>query len=163
MEVDVLGGDAVDAALDLCQPPERLERPSAGALGKVGRLDELADLAVVAVGVVVGNVDAQMQCADPLALDALDVDLHALDAERGRDSTKRLELGARVQQRGDEHVARETADAVQVEDAAHSRPRAMRAAIVPAPSPSSMPTTARPAAHDASIAFSAVVPPCAEP
>ena len=163
VEVDVLRADAVDATLDLGEPLECLERASAGALGKVGRRDELADLAVVAMGVVVGGVDAQVQCADPLALDTLDVDLHALDAECGRDAAKRVELGACVQQRRDEHVACETADTVQVEDAAQSRPRAMRAAIVPAPSPSSMPTTARPAAHDASIAFSAVVPPCAEP
>ena len=117
----------------------------------------------MAVGVVVGGVDPEMQRTDPLPLDPLDVDLHALDAERGRDGAQDLELGAGVEERSEQHVAGEPADAVEVGDAAHSRPRAMRAAIVPAPSPSSMPTTARPAAHDASIALSAVVPPCAEP
>ena len=104
-----------------------------------------------------------MQSADPLPLDALDVDLHVLDAERARDAAQRLELRAGVEQRRQQHVAREPADAVEVRDPAHSRPRAIRAAIVPAPRPSSMPTTASPAAQDASIAFSAVVPPCAEP
>ena len=163
VEVDVVGRDAVDAALDLGEARERVERARAGALGKVGRLDELADLAVVAMRVVVGRVDAEVERTDPLPLDALDVDLDAVDAERGRNAAQRLELGARVEERGEQHVARETADAVQVGDAAHSRPRAIRAAIVPAPSPSSIPTTASPAAHDASIAFSAVVPPCAEP
>ena len=39
----------------------------------------------------------------------------------------------------------------------------MRAAIVPAPKPSSMPTTARPAAQEESIASSAVSPPSAVP
>ena len=104
-----------------------------------------------------------MQRSDPVPLDTLDPDLHALEAERDRNATERLELRARVEERGEQHVAREPADAVEVRDAAQSRPRAIRAAIVPAPRPSSIPTTARPAAHEASIAFSAVVPPCAEP
>ena len=66
-----------------------------------------------------------------------------------------------VEQRGQEHVARETANAIQVRN--HSRPRAIRAAIVPAPNPSSMPTTASAAAQEVSIAFSAVRPPSAMP
>ena len=99
----------------------------------------------------------------PVTLDTLDLDLHALEAERHRNATERLELRARVEERGEQHVAGEPADAVEVRDAAQSRPRAIRAAIVPAPNPSSIPTTARPAAQEASIAFSAVVPPCAEP
>ena len=90
-----------------------------------------------------------VQRADPLALDALDRDLDALDAERGRDAREaRSSSAPGVEQRGEQHVAGEAADAVEVGDAAHSRPRAIRAAIVPAPSPSSMPTTARPAAHE---------------
>ena len=104
-----------------------------------------------------------MQSTDPLALHTLDVDPNALDAERRGNAAEFLELRACVEQRREEHVAGETADAVEVGDSGHSLPRAMRAAIVPAPSPSSMPTTASPAAQEASIALSAVVPPCAEP
>ena len=73
-------------------------------------------------------------------------------------------VGARVQQRGEQHVAGDARDAVDVED--HDAPpaaRAMRAAIVPAPKPSSMLTTASPAAHELSIASSAETPPKAEP
>ena len=72
-----------------------------------------------------------MHRSDPVSLDTLDPDLHALEAERHRNATERLELRARVEERGKEHVAREPADAVQVRDAAQSRPRAIRAAIVP--------------------------------
>ena len=104
-----------------------------------------------------------MERADSLTLDSLDTDLDALDTERHRHAPERLELGARVEERGEQHVAGKPADTVEVRDPAHSRPRAIRAAIVPAPSPSSIPTTASPAAHEASIALSAVDPPCAEP
>ena len=164
MEVDVVRRHAVDAALDLGEAPERLERARANTLGQVGRLDELADLAVVR-GVRdrrrrrFARWSAPIPCrstrSTPIST--------PVDAERGRDAAKRLELGARVEERREQHVAGEPADAVEVRDAAQSRPRAIRAAIVPAPSPSSMPTTASAAAHEASIALSAVVPPCAEP
>ncbi len=54
-------------------------------------------------------------------------------------------------------------DAVDVEDPAHADCLAIRAAIVPAPNPSSMFTTATPAAHEVSIASSALTPPNAAP
>ena len=58
----------------------------------------------------------------------------------------------------------DAADAVDVEDAAHARHcRAIRAAIVPAPKPSSMFTTATPAAHEVIIASSALTPPNVAP
>ena len=163
MEVDVLGRYAVNAALDLGETRERLQRPCPHALGKVGRLDESADVAIGAVQVVVGSRDPELHSSDSVSLDTLDPDLHALEAERDRNATERLELRARVDERSQEHVTGEPADAVQVRDPAQSRPRAIRAAIVPAPSPSSIPTTASAAAHEASIAFNAVVPPCADP
>ena len=71
---------------------------------------------------------------------------------------------ARVQQRAEQHVAGDAADAVDVEDhAAPAERRAIRAAIVPAPNPSSMFTTATPAAHDVSMASSALTPPNVAP
>ena len=112
---------------------------------------------------IVGRLDPQMQRSDSLALDALDVDVDAVDADRRRDPPERVEAGPRVEERREQHVAGQASHAVEVGDPAQSRPRAIRAAIVPAPSPSSMPTTASPAAHDASMALRAVVPPCAEP
>ena len=163
VEVDVVGRHAVDPALDLGQSPERVERTRPRSLGELRSLDELADVPVVAVIVVVGSVDPEVERADPLPLDPLDVDLHPFDPERVRDGAQGLELRSGVDERSEQHVAREPGDTVEIGDAGHSRPRAMRAAIVPAPSPSSIPTTARPAAQEASIAFRAVVPPCADP
>ena len=77
-----------------------------------------------------------------------------------------LSGGAGVQERGQQHVAGDSTDAVEVEDPGHravAAARAIRAAIVPAPNPSSIPTTASPAAHEQSMALSAVSPPRAEP
>ena len=153
----------MDAALDLGEPLECLERASAGALGKVGRRDELADLAVVAVGVVVGGVDAQVQSADPLALDALDVDLHALDAERGRDAAKRLELGA--------GVAAAPRGACRRRDRRHSRGRGRGSLAAPGDAgrdrPGAEPVVdaddREPGRARREHRVSAVVPPCAEP
>ena len=97
----------------------------------------------------------------------------ALDAQPGEPALDRPRVGARVEQRAEQHVARDarrrsrgTASASRrlrpsVEfvapsatvdaGAAHAAPpaeRAIRAAIVPAPNPSSIPTTASPAAHE---------------
>ena len=76
-------------------------------------------------------------------------------------------VGAGVEQRGEQHVAGRAANAVDVQQPpAHAAPAArlaMRAAMVPAPKPSSMLTTARPAAHELSIASSAETPPNAVP
>ena len=73
---------------------------------------------------------------------------------------------AGVEQRGEQHVAGDAGDGVDVGEAAHAPPpaeRAIRAAIVPAPNPSSMLTTATPAAHEVSIASSAERPPNVAP
>ena len=92
---------------------------------------------------------------------AADAQIETVDAERAHVLGHPLLAGARVDQRGQQHVAGRAGDAVDVGDARHDAPaarRAMRAAIVPAPKPSSMFTQATPAAHDESIASSAVTP-----
>jgi hypothetical protein len=105
--------------------------------------------------------DRDVKGADPVALDALDPQLDRLEPE-AVGYRAQLVLGtARIEQRPEQHVSRQPADAVQIRE--HSRPLAIRAAIVPAPSPSSIPTTASAAAHDVSIAFSAVRPLSAVP
>ena len=93
---------------------------------------------------------------------APDPQVEPVDAERAHVLGHALGAGAGVDQRGQQHVAGGAGDAVDVGDAGHEAPaarRAMRAAIVPAPKPSSMFTQATPAAHDESIASSAVTPP----
>ena len=86
----------------------------------------------------------------------------AFDLARGASAL----VGARVEQSAEQHVAGDSRHAVEVEDPSHSSPpaeRAIRAAIVPAPKPSSMLTTATPAAHEMSIECSAVMPLSAAP
>ena len=68
---------------------------------------------------------------------------------------------AGVDQRAEQHVPGHAADAVDVGD--HADLRAIRAAIVPAPNPSSMFTTATPAAHEVIIASRAETPPKVAP
>jgi hypothetical protein len=100
---------------------------------------------------LVGDLDVYVKRPDALPLDALDRDLDTADSERDGHAPQALELGTSVEQGGEKHVARQSADAVEIRDPAHSRPRAIRAAIVPAPRPSSIPTTASPAAQDAAL------------
>ena len=98
---------------------------------------------------------------DSVSGHAADAQIETVDAERTDVLGHLLLAGARVDQRCEQHVARGARDAVDVGDARHDAPaerRAMRAAIVPAPNPSSMFTQATPAAHDESIASSAVTP-----
>ena len=67
--------------------------------------------------------------------------------------------GTRVEQRAQQHVARETRN--RVEPADHwltVRARAMRCAAIAAPNPESMFTTVTPAAQEACMASSAVIP-----
>jgi len=70
---------------------------------------------------------------------------------------------AGVEQRAEQHVARDAADAVHVQDSGHALCLAIRAAIVPAPKPSSMFTTATPAAQLVIIASRAETPPNVAP
>ena len=116
-------------------------------VGEVGRVDQRADRRPVTVRLLGRAGDGRGRRGDPVALGLAGLDLQVDGAQ--------VDLRARVDQRAEEHVARDAADAVDVED--HSDCLAIRAAIVPAPNPSSMLTTATPAAQETSIAFSAVV------
>src|SRR5690242_4127116 len=105
---------------------------------------------------MLGSNHLQMQGADPVALNALEPQLDRLEPQPLRHGPQ-LRFGcAGVEERCKQHVPCQPTDAVEVGD--HSRPLAIRAAIVPAPRPSSIPTTASAAAHEVSIAFSAVWP-----
>ena len=107
-----------------------------------------------------------MQGAEAAALHFLDDYLDVAQPKLARNASQHVHVRARIQEGGNEHVAGKSADAVEIRDSAQSVPaaaRAIRAAIVPAPNPSSMSTTARPAAQEHSIARSAVSPPRAEP
>ena len=70
---------------------------------------------------------------------------------------------AGVEQRRQEHVARRAADDVDVQDPHRVDCRAIIAAMVPAPTPSSTFTHATPGAHEESIDSSAARPPSDAP
>ena len=111
-----------------------------------------------------GHPDARP--GDALGPHPLRDERQTLDAEPAEPALDRRRLGAGVQQRAEQHVARDARHAVHVQRPGHvSLPaeRAIRAAIVPAPKPSSMPTTASPAAHEDSMESRAVTPPNAVP
>src|SRR3954454_14684924 len=108
---------------------------------------------------LVGHDDACR--ADPAALDGLNHD--ALGRRQRRESTEhRVTVGAGVEQRGERHVAGDPGERVEPGNGGHAR-RARwshaRATAQAAPKPLSMPTTVTPAAHEASMASSAVTPP----
>ncbi len=99
-----------------------------------------------------------------MALGPRHAQVEPVDAEAAEALAHDLLVGAGVEQRPQQHVTRDARHAVDVQD--HDAPpaaRAMRAAIVPAPKPSSMLTTASPAAQEFSIASSAETPPKAVP
>ena len=167
MEVDLLGRDAVHAALGLGEPPERRERPLARPWREggdpirrrmVGR--PAPRLAGRGRGATRGPRRARRAGAQ------LDVELEPVDPDDEEAKLDYVQFGAGVEQRAEKHVAGHAADAVHVGDAAHPAPaavRAIRAAIVPAPKPSSIPTTASPAAHELNIDSRGVTPPNAVP
>ena len=136
---------------------------NAGARGREGRrLHDLADLRVVAVVVVVRRVDAQ-ESADPLTLDSLHTDRDTLDTECRGHAPERLELGSSVEKSGEQHVpckppTQSRYATLLTHDPARCGPRSSRRRA-----PSSIPTTASPAAQEASMALSAVDPPWADP
>ncbi len=98
--------------------------------------------------------------ASPARTGRDDLDLDAVEAERADGPVEDLTWRASVEQRREEHVAREATHRIDVGDPSHedrtSARRAILAATDPAPRPSSIPTTASPSAHDTSIALSAV-------
>ena len=166
MEVDLLGVDVVDPALGVGEPPERVLRTLARPLGQARGVDQRADRAPVAVRLAGAAWIVAWVGADRVAAHLLRAQLEPLDAEPGQPCADHPRIGAGVEQRAQQHVAGDAGHAVEVEDPAHPPPpaeRAIRAAIVPAPNPSSMLTTATPAAQETSIDSSAVMPASAAP
>ena len=163
VEVHELGLAVVHAGLGLGQQPERLVRPARGALGQPGGVDQLAHVGQVPVDVLlVRHHDLDAARGDAVPHRAPDLQVEALDPEGAHVLGHPLGARTGVDQGSQQHVAGGTTDAIDVGDAGHEAPaarRAMRAAIVPAPKPSSMLTQATPAAHDESMASRAVTPP----
>jgi len=133
----------------------------------VGGIDQLAHIREVPVDVLgARHDDLDAARGDAVPYGPPDRQVETIDSQSAHVLGHPLGASTGVDQGGQQHVARGAADAVDVGDARHEAPaarRAMRAAIVPAPKPSSMLTQATPAAHEDSIASSAVTPSNAAP
>ena len=165
MELHLVGREPVDQPLGRRESPERVERARLGPGRQRRRLDDLAHVAPGPVHVLGGRDDVDVRRRDPVPLDTLESQVEPGNPGCRQRRPDLVGVRARIQQRPEQHVARDPAHAVDVQDHASSTVarRAIVAAIVPAPNPSSMLTTASAAAHELSIASSAETPPNALP
>ncbi len=163
---DVARRDPVERRFRGSQAIERRERTRADLVreGRVGQ--DRPELAGGATARAFRGDDVHVGGGDPRTLHPADLDPN-VEAERRDGLLEGGDRRAGVEQRRQDHVARQPPDRIEMRDAGHgastSARRAMRAATEPAPSPSSIPTTASPSAQEHSIALSAVCPPCADP
>ena len=164
VEHEVLFGDA-GPRLRGDQSAQGLEGPIANRGYKVRRGDEREEL----TGPTIPRrsfVDHDDRCCDRMSRSAFDLQLDVREPQPIDDVVHELSVRPRIEQRGHQHVARESAATVDIGDARHSvaaaRERATRAATEPARARRrSRPRRA--SAQEQSIACSAVSPPRAEP
>ena len=163
--------DAVEGRLDLGQAFEDGERPSGDPTGQRGRLEQGHDVAVGAAGTVVAvpldDGPGGRHAAPQHRLDGQAPSVHGSRRRSGQDLA---EVGAGVEQAAERHVPGDAREAVEPRHRARVRgaagrtgdvgvaQRRSRAMAQAAPKPLSMPTTVTPAAHEASMASSAVTP-----
>ena len=180
VEFDLGGFDPVDRPFDLAEPHEHRAGTSAHPLGQVRRVEQRQDLAqrtmlvvlVMVMVVLVVDDDVGPRGANTAALDALEQQGVAIDAEATDGGCNHVGVGAGVDECGHRHVACDARLAVEPGDPSAigcRRPRRrgtchrfghvnIRAMAHAAPKPLSMPTTVTPLAHEACIASSAVTP-----
>ena len=115
VEVHALGVDAVDAPLGVREPAERLLRPGARALGEPGGVDLRADRGPVAVRLRRPRRRTVTRVAVIPWRSPSRVAAQAFHAQPGEPALDRRRVRARVEQRPEQHVAGDAADAVDVE------------------------------------------------
>ena len=147
------------------ETPERVLRTLRRPRRQARAVDLVADRRPVAARLAGRATDRGVRRRQAVACDPVCRQLEALDAEPGQSRPDGVRVRACVEQRAEQHVPGDAGDAVDIQQPAHAPApaRAIRAAIVPAPNPSSMLTTATPAAHEHSIASSAATPEKAAP
>jgi hypothetical protein len=161
VELHVVDGDAVDSRLGGREPREHAHGGLADAPHEFALLEDLPDGGPRPRRDAWRGDDIHVQRRDAVTLDPLDDDLDRVDPESLGNLVEPGSLGSCIQQSPEQHVAGEASDTVEIQRARHGSPapaRAIVAAMVPAPNPSSIPTTANPAAQELSMALSAVRP-----
>ena len=139
---------------------ERRERAAPHAIGKSGFFDHGGDVAVGADDRCLLGLDVDLGASEPGTEDGLCVERPSADGDALAQRADLVEIGAEVDERAEGHVAGDAGEAVEPGDDRHL---SNRITALAAPKPLSMPTTVMPAAHDASMARSAVTPSRAAP
>ena len=163
VEVDGLRRDVVHAALGPRERGEHRVRPLERAGGKRGAVEQRTHVRPPAMDVVLLLGEYRHASRrEPVTRHRAGLERQSVERQRGQAGLHVVVVRAGIEQGAEQHVAGDAGDGVHVRQAAHAPPpaeRAIRAAIVPAPKPSSMLTTATPAAQEVSIASSAERPP----
>ena len=135
------------------------------ALGESGFLDQPGDVPRRPHDAALFGVDDDLRRTDASAHDRVGLELPSTDGDAAAELAHLVDVGTGVDEAGECHVAGDPREAVEPRDVGHvsvDRDRSCtvhsRNAAHAAPNPLSMPTTVTPAAHDASIASSAVMP-----
>jgi hypothetical protein len=162
VEVDLLGRTAVQPALDLGQRGEGGEGPGRHPFRQTGLGDQAGDVGRGANDAGLLGPDVGLGGGDAAPEHRLDLQLPALDRELAEQAADLVRVGAGVDERAQRHVAGDPREAVEPGDRPGGHFSILSTALA-APNPLSMPTTVRPAAHEASMASRAVTPSSAAP
>jgi hypothetical protein len=114
VKVHLLDGGAVHLGLGFGEPPEHLLRAVAHARGQVGLLEDRIDVVEVAMGLLLGVLDAHVPRRERPATDVAHEDPHPLEPQAGGQAFQLGRGPARRDERGQRHVAGHSGDAVEV-------------------------------------------------
>ncbi len=164
VQMDVLGAAVVQGGLHLGDAAYR----GGGDVGDRGGLRTahmFQQLGGAAFGRGVVDRHHGTSTDDPVGLDVLHIELPPAKSGAGHGLADFAERCAEIEQCGQQHVAGQPGDRVEPENHGRSLVAACasRWAAMAAPKPESMLTTVSPAAHDVSMASSAVRPSSAAP
>ena len=156
-------GPAVQAPLDGGQGREGRQSALADPFGEPGFGEHAGDVGMRPDDAGFGRFHCYLGGRDTAAQHRFRADVPALDGQAAENLDDSAEVGARVHQAGQGHIAGDAREAVPPRDGGHGVGPRMRATAQAAPKPLSIPTTTMPAAQLASMASSAVTPSKAAP
>jgi hypothetical protein len=162
VEVDLLGRAAVQPPLDLGQRGERGERPGGDPFRQPGLRHQAGDVGGGADDGGLLGPDVGLGGGDAAPEHRLDLQLPAVHGKLAEQAADLVGVGPGVDERAERHVAGDPREAVEPGDRPGGHFSILSTALA-APNPLSMPTTVRPAAHEASMASRAVTPSSAAP
>ena len=168
MEMDLGHRCLMQVRLGFGQGGEHGLSSLANTFRETGLLDETGDVRIrTHHGTVVVGMHHQVGGAEARALRGFRADLPSPYRQAADDGLHFIEVGAGVDERPESHVTGDAGEAVEPGHTGHERnplpTLSSRATPQAAPYPLSMPTTVTPAAHELSMASSAVTPANEDP